>query len=769
MVGAQLVFGDADLALNVHAFEVREAISRPFSITVVATSTLADLALDGLLGGAFVFRLGARSERTLRGVCLSAEHLGVERSGDGLASYRFELGPTLALLAHRSRYRVFQFKTIPEIALSLLAEWGIRAEVALDESRHPRLEYRVQLGESDLAFFSRMLEEAGIAFTFPAGRDEVDLLLGDDGHGLGEPTLLRHVTGHSNLDDRPAVSNVRVGRRLSTGRVVLRDAHFRLDSRAILRAESSSAGDARFERQEIASGASSIVTSGPTPTAVADARGAALPSARYLQQRAAQSLERDLARRREVSFEVTPPSVHPGLRARIEGHPSAELHDDLLQILETRTWFEPSSSTHRVAGEPDAERIHCEVQARFTDVPFRPPLVTRKPRALGLQSAVVVGPEGESIHTDEFGRVKVRFGWDDSGDPADETTSCWLRVSRSWAGAGHSAFMLPRVGDEVLVAFFDGDPDQPVIVGGVHNASSPVPYPLPENKRSSVWRSASVPATGGYNEILFEDTAGAERVGLRAERDLVAVVRETATVDIGGRRTTRVATTDDYAVGERHSIVITSGDKLTRIETTPGKITLTSGDARITLDGPNIALDAPGDLVLRAGGRVRVESSASDVVIQGGPYVRINPMGAGEHPASQAGAIPLELADGEGLTGFDDIMTEVSTRSWFDASRRHYFDELIARGGPLDPTPRGGPDDAVRAFKYAVAARCVGFPEGVVARRAGKLNRAEHGPDAGEGDPGNGVFGGSAPYGATKEQAEAMSKGFAYYDAHYGE
>jgi hypothetical protein len=412
-----------------------------------------------------------------------------------------------------------------------------------------------------------------------------------------------------------------------------------------------------------------------------------------------------------------------------------------------------------------------EARAVFADLPFRPALETPRPRAQGVHAATVVGPSGEDIHTDEFGRVLVLFAWERDNQFA-EKSSCWLRVSQAWSGAGHSSFALPRVGDEVLVGFYDGDPDQPVIIGRLHNAASPVPYRLPMGKTISTWRSASVPATGGYNEFKFDDAAGSELVAIHAERDLKTLVKNNEAIDIGATRITRIGMTDDAVVGERHSLTIGKGDSgapITRIEATPSKIVLTTGEARLVLDGPNITLDAPGTFTLRAAGKVRIESATADVVVQGGPMVRINPRGAGEHPEAPGGAIPFDMADGDSANAFNDAIGDVARNAWFNPKNPRYLDDAIRPGGAIDPTPRGEPGDELRAFKYAVAARTLGLPEGVILRRAGKLHRTMHGEKAGKGDPGNGVFLGEAPYGNNDTQFAAMKSGFAFYDKHYGE
>src|SRR6185312_2693991 len=148
--------------------------------------------------------------------------------------------------------------------------------------------------------------------------------------------------------------------------------------------------------------------------------------------------------------------------------------------------------------------FHVEVEARSAAVKYRPPMVTPKPTTNGVESATVVGPPGEEIHTDEFGRVRVHFHWDRESR-MDDNSSCWIHVSQPWGGTGYGGISLPRIGQEVLVDFLGGDPDRPVIVGRVYTNLQKTPYKLPDNKTQSGWRSNSSPHTGGYNELMFED------------------------------------------------------------------------------------------------------------------------------------------------------------------------------------------------------------------------------------------------------------------------
>jgi type VI secretion system secreted protein VgrG len=229
------------------------------------------------------------------------------------------------------------------------------------------------------------------------------------------------------------------------------------------------------------------------------------PTGRALAERSLASLRGDA---RVVAFETNVHALAPGVIFALDTYARAELEGDpsLLVIAST------------LGGLHDGAWSHS-VRVVFAGAPFRPPQRTPKPRLVGVQSAVVVGPKGEEIHTDELGRVRVQFAWDREGK-LDEESSCWIRVSQGWAGAAYGMAMIPRVGQEVLVGFANGDPDEPLVVGRMYNATAPVPHGLPANATVSAWRSDSSPGSEGYNEIRYDDAKGEELVYVQAEKNL---------------------------------------------------------------------------------------------------------------------------------------------------------------------------------------------------------------------------------------------------------
>jgi uncharacterized protein involved in type VI secretion and phage assembly len=339
-----------------------------------------------------------------------------------------------------------------------------------------------------------------------------------------------------------------------------------------------------------------------------DDKGAARFDPKAGQRRAAIESEAIRTGRRRVSFETNALDLAPGVVLQIDGLGRKDLSPDS-KLLVTQFMVE---------GTPDGE-WSMSAEAVFADAPYRPSMKTPKPSITGIQSAIIVGPAGEEIHTDELGRVRAQFHWDRENAYSDNS-SCWMRVSQGWAGGRFGMICIPRIGQEVLVAFLEGDPDHPVVVGRVYNAASPVPWHLPANKTKSGWKSDSTPMSNGFNELSFEDAKGRELVYMQAEKNLDTLVKNDESRSVGSDRRTTIGAVDSSFVGSQHVVTMKQADagKITptMFEMVDRRIRFTTGEASITLDGPNITLEAKG--------RIFVHSTDDDVEILGGPWVKIN-------------------------------------------------------------------------------------------------------------------------------------------------
>jgi type VI secretion system secreted protein VgrG len=320
---------------------------------------------------------------------------------------------------------------------------------------------------------------------------------------------------------------------------------------------------------------------------VADDKGIAPHEDAFGGERARRALEALRGGRRAVSFRTNVIDLAPGSVFRVDNHPHASLAGGarLLAVAQTLEGSIGGEWTTRGRGV-------------FASEPFRPAQTTAKPTADGVQSATVVGTSGQEIETDEYGRVRVQFPWDREGK-SDSNSSFWVRVSQGWAGTGFGMINLPRIGQEVLIGFLEGDPDQPTIVGRVFNQTNPVPYTLPDHKTRSTWKSNSSPGGNGFNEIMFEDLAGKELVYLQAEKDLRKLVKNDETITVGGDRQKLVKGNETEVVnGKRTEVTlddrteITRGDRATAIEGTRRE--LVRNDAIERLEG-NRVLFVGGD------------------------------------------------------------------------------------------------------------------------------------------------------------------------------
>jgi type VI secretion system secreted protein VgrG len=624
MDNARLSFEKADAGLTVRRFKIEEAMSGLFRVAVRAMSPDDSLDLSRFVGRRAELVLEGAVPRRFRGLCVEMALARVPTTDESLATYDLVLAPTLWRATQRRGQRLFQHVSIPDVVTRLLQEWGIVHAWRIDAPRYPKVELRAQYGETDFAFLSRLLEEAGIAFHFVDGaEDDADAtLILDDAPERREARreALPFVDDPSGaLAGRVEhVTKLVLREQSRHGAVTLRDFDPRRPRLELYRSAASDRPEEAAHEQyhhlpgaflhekggpaaaSVAAVASELLAAAPpggstprlataaaqalvTDTPVADDLGVARHDSHAgaaLAQRMLEALHVD---RRAVTFETSAHDLSPGVILAVTDHPRDDVSRDR-RLLVTR---------HEIEGElASPEPWRFAVSAVFTDHPYRPPLVTPKPRIYGIQSAVVVGPDrgagaagaawmaadaaalasklpgaaglaagvaaeaaaaaahliDNEIYVDELGRVRVQFNWDREGR-YDARSSIWMRVSQGWAGGGYGLFTIPRVGHEVLVAFLDGDPDCPIVVGSVHNQVEPVPFKLPENKTVSTWKTASSPGGAGFNELRFEDAAGREHLFLQAQKDMDHLVKQNLKQGVGGDSSRYTEGHDSVAVG----------------------------------------------------------------------------------------------------------------------------------------------------------------------------------------------------------------------------
>lgn len=532
---AALVSAVTDAAgLRFLALHGHEAINAPFEWTVEAVSPHDDLDADRLLGEPVAVSLEMPGTAPLpTGVVaprrwFHGQVAAVARAGvhGRFARYVLTLRPWLWFLGRNADCRIFQEQSTPEIVRAVFEDWP---QIARFESRladrYAVRRYAVQYRESDMAFVCRLMEEDGIAFHFEHDASGHTLVL-TDGAGArrampGYETIACSTADARTLREAECVTLWDARREVRAGRVVLADHDFKRprDPVGATHADPRAHALGDIETFDAPGRFFNDATEGPA------GEGGTLGEAR-----ARIAMERLEAGHFTIAAEATARGIAAGHRFALAGHPRADQND---AVLVTR-----AEHTLRVAA-PESRRADAALPAyhvRFDALPiarpYRPPLRTPRPTMPGPQSAVVVGPPGTELHTDAFGRVKLAFHWDrnvrgdrkpgSGGAPLpDADRTCWVRVAQPWAGREWGANFLPRVGQEVLVDFLDGDPDRPVVTGRFHNGEqSPVAFTatgaLPGNQAIAGLRSKEI-GSQRYNELLFDDTAGAIRAKLSSE------------------------------------------------------------------------------------------------------------------------------------------------------------------------------------------------------------------------------------------------------------
>ncbi len=625
-----LSFASGEGSLSVRSVQVHEAVSGLYSVSIVARTPVYDLDLESLVGEpaqlhviagtAHVANLG---ERRWSGVVAFMEQVQAEPPGAGekpLSTYFLRLVPRLWLLTQRQNYRIYQHLSIPDITDKLLGEWSLTADWKISRGLYPKLEYKVQYGESDFTFLSRLWEEAGIAFTFPDDESGKTITLGDALQEWpmrgGDP--IHYVDNPNQAAEKEFVTRVRLSHEVRPGAYSARDYDFRRPAFPLFGdAPNAAAPESRYEQYHYQPHGFLVEPSKPGDTPVADDKGIARHDQKAGNDRSTRALVGERTGKVHVKFETNVLDLWPGRRFSIEHHPHDEL-DVSKKLLVTEL-----SLTATPGGEWQAGGT-----AVFSEVPYRPLLRTPKPKVANVQTATVVGPPGQEIHTDEFGRVRVQFPWDREGKN-DDFSSCWIRVSQGWAGTGYGMIVIPRIGHEVLVGFLNGDPDAPVIVGRVYNATEQVPYKLPDHKTRSTWKSDSSLGSGGFNEIMFEDLKEKELVYVQAQKNLRKLVKNDETITVGNNRQKLVLMNELETTGLVRTEV--TGGNRTEI-TGANRVTVIGGDrdklirgdeTEITVGTQTILVRQDQDIVVQQNKRERVEGD-SHLRVQGKRNQRID-------------------------------------------------------------------------------------------------------------------------------------------------
>jgi type VI secretion system secreted protein VgrG len=455
--------------------------------------------------------------------------------------YSLSVVPILWMLTRKVNCRIFQQKTAAEIIEGVLKESGVTdLEIQLNRTYTAR-DYCVQYNESDFDFVSRLMEFEGIYYFFKHEENKHTMVLSDDRSAIADtPDAANIAYGEVfGLDQEEGwIHEWARGQEVNSGKFTLVDHNFETPSSDLKTHASSTVNVADNSHLEIYRNPGDYTK--PSP-------GQEIVTLRVAEEE---------TRTQRVHGQSSNCFLRPGYKFTLKHHPFDDGKYTVTGI--THQAQQPLDTDDAAAEFKYQNQFEC---IAFSTV-YRPPLVTPRPSIRGVQTAVVVGPGGEEIYTDKYGRVKVQFHWDREGKK-DENSSCWCRVATYWAGKTWGAIHIPRIGQEVIVDFLEGDVDRPLIIGSVYNAEQMPPYALPDNKTRSTLKSNSSKGGGGFNEIRLEDKKDSEEVYFHAQKDLNSVVENNETRKVGsskaddGSRTTEIYKDETFACktgNESHTV-----------------------------------------------------------------------------------------------------------------------------------------------------------------------------------------------------------------------
>jgi len=520
----------ADDVLRVHACASREALSELGETTLTLLSERKDIRASELLGKPATLTMALRDDgpRHLGGYVTRFSQTGFEGRH---TVYQMTLRPWLWLLTRTADCRIFQEMTVPDIVKQVFDDHPVaRHEFKLMRAYRPWT-YCVQYRETDFNFIARLLENEGIYWYFTHDEGGHTLVLTDaaSAHDCapGCESLPFYAGGGNTPPALEYVDTWIAQESLKLGKVVITDYDFERPSASLETQQDRARG------YDLSDGEVFDYPGGYLQTA---------DGTQYAEDRL-DEIQSACAR---YDGDTNAQGVCTGHLLSLERHPR---DDQNAKYLITSTTIQlRQAATESASGDSE---LRCRFAAIPADQQFRPERRTPKPMAPGPQTAIVTGPAGEEIFTDKYGRVKVQFHWDRRGQ-RNETSSCWIRVSQPWAGKGWGGVSIPRIGQEVVVDFVEGDPDQPLITGRVYNAEQMPPYGLPAAAVISGIKSKTHKGAG-YNEMSMDDTAGKEMITIHGQYDMATTIEHDQTSTIHNNRTDTVDVDDAETVGNNQT------------------------------------------------------------------------------------------------------------------------------------------------------------------------------------------------------------------------
>ncbi|WP_379058645.1 type VI secretion system tip protein VgrG [Pectobacterium brasiliense] len=585
-------------------FQLSEALNQPFALSLNLASPLPGIDFGAVLDQPCELLVWYEGElqRRVSGI-VSAFAQG--DTGFRRTRYQAEVRPALWRLGLRTNARIFQAQKPEAIIGALLEESGITDYAFALRNEHAVREYCVQYRESDLAFITRLAAEEGLYFFHEFEEGKHRLVFADDAGALAKGPELFFNLATQGLSEGAYVRRFRYAEAVRTAEVALKDYSFKTPAYGLLHNKIS--GELEHQRE-------SYQHFDYPGRFKQDPSGKAFTGYRLDALRAGAMTG---------SGESNAAELMPGSSFTLTEHPNLALNIAWQLVAITHSGQQPQALEEESGGEPTTYSNSFEVVKASTtwraDLPY-------KPMVDGPQIATVVGPAGEEIYCDQYGRVKLQFPWDRYG-ASDDQSSCWVRVSQGWAGGQYGLIAIPRIGHEVIVSFLEGDPDQPIVTGRTFHATNPSPYPLPANKTRTTLRTTTHKGAG-FNELRFEDQAGQEEVFIHAQKDMNTVVLNNRSTGVGVDHAENVGR-DQISVIGRHQILNVVENQGTEIQgaqkviigagretevTMNEKLTVT-GNITITSTGGNIELTTgAGSLTIYQNGNIDIKGVKVNVV-----------------------------------------------------------------------------------------------------------------------------------------------------------
>ncbi len=631
--------GGPALDWHVRRFHLVEAISEPYEMALDLISERVDpvseqidpAAVDGLLGADLMLEYSRNEHsRSVCGVIDQVDLVGVESD---VLTVRVRVVPALRALAQRVDTRLFQDLDVPHILKEVLEAPLKEYERELDVSKlnegYLVRDYCVQYGESDLAFAHRLMQEEGIFYYF-----EIDEATGVETMVLADqnadepnsdfPKVQGVFDEHIDIiADRAEQADVESLRYLDWQRS---EQVNKLSTRRYnwKRADPEAMPEAEQVHDEGTRGRTREIYAPEDRRRIEDCKGDDGYEGTDVTEDEDKLAEKRFQMLRMAEVRGQGASNVTGMRAggrfTVGEHPHPQVEDQ--ELLVTRV-VHFGDCPDRERGGDGGERYQNSFECLLATAVYRTPAMTPRHRIYGAQTATVVGPPGEEIHTDKHGRIKVRFHWDRKS-PANDTASCWVRVAQMWGGAGWGTWCLPRIGMEVVVQFLDGNPDRPLVVGCVYNSANPPPVTLPDQKTRTTLKSNSSPGGGGFNELRFEDSKGNEEIFVHAQKDLVETVLN--------NRTRSVRSNESVTVDGNQTVVVkgapANGDK----GDTQGQVVIIDGDhdmavtKHVLVDaGAAIRLTVSETMIYISEDYIELKTNGGAKLILEGKKIHLNP------------------------------------------------------------------------------------------------------------------------------------------------